>query len=375
MNWSVGAATDVGRIRRANEDSYLVRDPLYVVADGMGGHNAGDVASSTAVATLGQPDQPTREQVESLVKQANAAVWEKAQSDRALQGMGTTVTALFLDGAHGLIAHVGDSRAYLFRNGVLSQLTRDHTLVARMVQEGRLTEEEARHHPQRNVITRALGVDADIRVDVDSHEFEIGDRLLLCSDGLTSMVDPEDIAEILRAEQDPQRAAERLVEAANLAGGEDNTTVIVLDLTDGAGGDSGRAEGRVHTDPASEAPVERARRRRYGRLVVPLIGVLLLGGIAFGGARYVLARSWFVGPDETGTILIYRGIPEEIAGMDLSTPEKDTGLTVGELPEFLRLDVEETRKFDSLADAEAYVANLEDRAVDFSEPEGSRRRP
>lgn len=372
MSWSVGFASDVGQIRRANEDSYLVRDPLYVVADGMGGHNAGDVASSTAVAALGKPGQPTRDNVESLVKEANAAVWEKAQSDRSLQGMGTTVTALFLDGSHGLIAHVGDSRAYLFRGGQLRQLTHDHTLVARMVGEGRITEEEARHHPQRNVITRALGVDADIHVDLESVEFEPGDRVLLCSDGLTSMIDPDPIAAILASEGSPQSVADRLVQAANDAGGEDNITVIVLDL-DGSGGDGGG--GRAPTDPGQTGLREDKAPRRYRKVIVPLVVVIALAGLGLGGLRYVLARSWFVGPDENGTITIFRGIPEEVAGVSLKTPEKETDLTIADLPEFLRTDLEATRKFDSLEEAEAYVANLKERALDFGEVEAPKKRP
>ncbi|HEX2241482.1 MAG TPA: Stp1/IreP family PP2C-type Ser/Thr phosphatase [Actinomycetota bacterium] len=372
MSWTVGAASDVGQIRRANEDSYLVRDPLYVVADGMGGHNAGDVASSTAVAAIAKPEQPTRDDVERLVKEANAAVWEKAQSDRSLQGMGTTVTALFLDGSHGLIAHVGDSRAYLFRQGQLRQLTRDHTLVARMVQEGRISEEEARHHPQRNVITRALGVDADIRVDVESVEFQAGDRVLLCSDGLTSMVEPSVIAETLASEGEPQSAADRLVEAANAAGGEDNITVIVLDL-DGASRQSGGS--RTPTDPRHHELGPDKARRRYRRVVIPLIVLIALAGLGLGGLRFFLARSWFVAPDQTGTVTIFRGIPEEIAGVSLRTPQKQTDLSVADLPEFLRADVEEARKFDSLAEAEAYVANLSERADEFGVPEEIKNTP
>ncbi|MEA2477113.1 MAG: family protein phosphatase, partial [Actinomycetota bacterium] len=232
MTVRYGVATDVGRVREGNEDSYLVDAPLFVVADGMGGHVAGDVASATAVEVLDERSSSMRasepSSLESAIKEANVAIFKKAQSDAALRGMGTTCTLLMIDGSNAQFAHVGDSRAYLFRQGKLSQITEDHTLVNRMVAEGRIDEDEARHHPQRSVITRALGVDSDVQVDLVSLRLEDGDRILLCSDGLTTMLENPDVSQVLSNENDPQAAAENLIHAANAAGGEDNITAIVI---------------------------------------------------------------------------------------------------------------------------------------------------
>src|SRR4051794_4581289 len=225
-----GASTDTGQVRDGNEDSYLVdrRLELFAVADGMGGHRAGEIASATALeglklaVTEGSP-------VADAVGRANTAVWDKAAADTELAGMGTTLTAAIFDAGTLTIAHVGDSRAYLLRADQLERLTTDHSLVEELIRDGKLTEEQAAVHPQRSIITRALGVDSSVEVDVYSLVLEGGDRVILCSDGLTSMVRPTGIAEVLRAEPDPTAAANALVDAANAAGGEDNITVIVLD--------------------------------------------------------------------------------------------------------------------------------------------------
>ncbi|MGH2789902.1 MAG: Stp1/IreP family PP2C-type Ser/Thr phosphatase, partial [Actinomycetota bacterium] len=229
MKVNIGAKSDVGRVREANEDSYLVHEPLFVVADGMGGHIAGDVASSTAVKTIEkQSSDASAEDMETLarlVRSANSQIWEKAQGDPTLKGMGTTCTLLLLDGAKAHFAHVGDSRAYLLRGDVLTQITEDHSLVGRMVKEGRLTVEEAENHPQRSIITRALGVDSEVEVDLLTVDLDAGDRILMCSDGLSSMIDSEAMTAALTQTDDPQAAADRLVSLANDAGGEDNITV------------------------------------------------------------------------------------------------------------------------------------------------------
>ena len=239
MNVAYGAKSDVGRVREANEDSYLIADPLFVVADGMGGHIAGDVASSTAVKVIqdesGDASSENPGTLSKIISDANAAIWDKAQSDPALRGMGTTCTLVLVDESRVHIAHVGDSRAYRLREGHLEQLTEDHTLVGRMVQEGRLSPEEAQHHPQRSIITRALGVDEDVQVDLETVELSEGDRLLICSDGLSSMVDDRPIESVLASESDPQRAADRLIEVANEAGGDDNITVVVIDFEKASG--------------------------------------------------------------------------------------------------------------------------------------------
>ncbi|HVW33493.1 MAG TPA: Stp1/IreP family PP2C-type Ser/Thr phosphatase, partial [Acidimicrobiia bacterium] len=231
MRFAAGARTDVGRGRPENEDSVLV-DPerrLYAVADGMGGHRAGEVASATAIETL-QDAYRRGEALDRAVVSANAAVFAKAADDVALRGMGTTMTALAVEAdGTALFGHVGDSRAYLMRDGAVSQVTVDHSLVEQLVREGRLSPEEAAHHPQRAIITRALGVDAAVEVDTYRVDLQPGDRLLLCSDGLTNMLPDDTIAGALRRHADPQEAADALVDMANQAGGDDNITVVVLD--------------------------------------------------------------------------------------------------------------------------------------------------
>ncbi len=226
--------SDTGRQRRANEDSFFARAPLFVVADGMGGAQAGEVASRLAAETFaaGLPDDGTSEQrLETRVREANRRIHEVSQGDRALNGMGTTITAAYLDGDELSLAHVGDSRAYLLRDGELTRLTRDHTLVEELVRRGELTEQEAAEHPQRSIITRALGPEPDIDIDLHTHRVRAGDVLLLCSDGLNGMLSDDHIRDILMVNPDPYAAAKELVVAANAAGGEDNTSVIVVKIS------------------------------------------------------------------------------------------------------------------------------------------------
>ena len=225
-----GAATDTGQVREGNEDSYLVdrRLELFAIADGMGGHRAGEVASATALEGL-QAAVDSGIAVGDAVGRANTAVWDKASGDTSLAGMGTTLTAAWSDGTTLTVAHVGDSRAYLLRDDTLQRVTVDHSLVEELIRDGKLTEEQASVHPQRSIITRALGVDSTVDVDIYSLILQPNDRVMLCSDGLTSMVRANGIAQILRSEPDPTAAANALVDAANEAGGDDNITVLVLD--------------------------------------------------------------------------------------------------------------------------------------------------
>ncbi len=392
MNVAYGATSDVGRVREANEDSYLVAEPLFVVADGMGGHIAGDVASSTAVKVIeGGSSQLSSEDPATLTKiisDANAAIWDKAQSDPALRGMGTTCTLVLVDEDRVHIAHVGDSRAYRLREGQLEQLTEDHTLVGRMVQEGRLSAEEAQHHPQRSIITRALGVDEDVQVDLDTVELSAGDRLLICSDGLSSMVEDDQIRDVLARETDPQKAADGLVQLANEAGGDDNITVVVIDFEEGSG--SGRrvvaaAEpaGEVvdtaqpdRSEPAAVPPPVSAGERddepeqgsRWGRkLLVALVVVALLAGGAYAAARYTLSNSWYVGVGTSDEVTIYRGIPDDIAGLELREVEESSTIALEDLPEFKRDDIRSGIKTESLEEAQSTLANLEEMAQEFQE--------
>ena len=188
MRVSVGAATDIGQVREGNEDSYLLVAPLYAVADGMGGHRGGEVASSLALETVQGLFERHEGTLSDQVVQANRAVFERSQNDRSVSGMGTTLTAALIDGDEVHFVHVGDSRAYLLRDGQLTQLTEDHTLVHRMVVEGEITPAEAETHPHRSILTRALGVDENVEVDEGEVEVQGGDRILLCTDGLTGMV-------------------------------------------------------------------------------------------------------------------------------------------------------------------------------------------
>jgi len=225
--------SDVGRQREGNEDSMLVDPPLFVVADGMGGAQAGEVASGLAVQTLGEmpPDDGNVEEelIEAIV-QANGRIHDKAQDDKALAGMGTTLTAAFVHEGKVTFGHVGDSRAYRYRSGELAQLTDDHSLVAELERHGKLTAAEARVHPQRSMILRALGIGAEVEVDTYCFVGEPGDVFLLCSDGLSGVVHDAVIAEVLEGCDTLEAAAEKLIELANLSGGPDNITTVLFRL-------------------------------------------------------------------------------------------------------------------------------------------------
>jgi PPM family protein phosphatase len=322
MRITAGIATDIGRVREGNEDSYLaVTDPpLYAVADGMGGHRGGEVASHLALQTIETLAHDGKGTLADQVREANRAVFEKSQEDRAVAGMGTTLTAAKVvdDSAH--LAHVGDSRAYLLRAGAFRQLTDDHTLVNRMVKAGEISVAEADVHPHRNVLTRSLGTEPDVQVDTDEVALMDGDRLVLCSDGLFGMVTEGQIQAILEAEPDPQRAADRLVKAANRAGGVDNITVLILDAHD--------------TDTAPEERVAAATPARRGRRLlrwgvggaIVLIALLAAGSLT----RAYIDRQWYVG--QAGSkVAIYQGVPAQPLGVHLSHVVVTTGLPAAEV--------------------------------------------
>jgi len=235
-------ATDTGRRRRRNEDAYVCEPPLFAIADGMGGAQAGEVASRLAAAVLeeGGLDHgaagDAEERVASLIREANRRVFQRASEDAATSGMGTTMTVALVDSRAGEIAfgHVGDSRAYRVRDGELEQLTQDHSLVGELVRSGKISPEEAESHPQRSVITRALGTEADVDVDTFTRDAEPDDVYLLCSDGLTDMLGDGEILELLDGAPALDAAARRLVEAANSRGGEDNITVVVFEMVQGS---------------------------------------------------------------------------------------------------------------------------------------------
>ena len=224
-----GAATDVGRVRKGNEDSFLASPPTFAVADGMGGANGGEVASAMAVEVLRRGAEDPCQSLELLAREADRSIRERGRRDPSLRGMGTTLTAVRIGGGVARIAHVGDSRAYLLRGGRLRRLTRDHTLVDQLVREGLLTAARAATHPNKNVLVNVLGGGVSLAVDESSVRLKPGDRLLLCTDGVTGLVDDRRIAQILSTVPDPRHAARALVATANLGGGHDNSTAIVVD--------------------------------------------------------------------------------------------------------------------------------------------------
>jgi serine/threonine protein phosphatase PrpC len=265
---AIGRESNTGNKRRRNEDSFVVAPPLFAVADGMGGAQAGEVASKLAAAALKDTDAGTaggEERVVALIQEANRRVYERSNADPAASGMGTTITAALVEGTRVTFGHVGDSRAYLLRDGVMEQLTEDHSLVNELMKTGKLSPEEAETHPQRSVITRALGTDPDVDVDTFVVEAKEGDLFLICSDGLTTMVADEDILELLeRNHDDLDRAAKSLVAAANRAGGEDNITVVAFTISaDGgdtvtmpaAGADDDTIDGMQAPSPAVDTMV------------------------------------------------------------------------------------------------------------------------
>jgi len=372
MNVRVGAATDIGQVREGNEDSFLIVAPLYAVADGMGGHRGGEVASSLALDTVQELFERKEGSLADQVVRANRAVYDRSQSDRSVSGMGTTLTAALIDGDTVHLVHVGDSRAYLLRGGELTQLTEDHTLVHRMVMEGEITPEEAETHPHRSILTRALGVDESVQVDEGDVQVASGDRLLLCTDGLTGMVPEDQIAEIMLEAPDPQQAVDRLVTVANRAGGIDNITAVVLDFDENGIGRGETKEAAIPHQPTVEQPVPTAAtpdrsditivgapipepppedsasrsgprstttsslpavrraptgpRSHRGRTIGIWAGVtlsILVVGVV--GLRLFLDTQWYVGVSN-GRVAIFRGIPSEVAGFELHSVVVESSL-------------------------------------------------
>ena len=355
--------TDVGRVRDGNEDDFLDqadRLGLVAVADGMGGHRAGEVASATALEALRAAvasGEPLREAIEG----ANDAVLEKSESDHELQGMGTTLTAGML-GTDGslMVGHVGDSRAYLVRDGELRQITDDHSLVEEMVRGGELTPEQAEVHPQRSIITRALGIEPQVDVDVYPIELQPGDRILLCSDGLTTMVRPDEIANIVRREADPRRAAQLLVDAANAAGGEDNVTAVIVEAVEAPEDEPAvaPADDGHDVDAAAAGPARPRRRRGRTLLRVAMwaLPILLVLAVAFAFVGWYARNTYFVGTDR-GRVTVFQGVKGGLLIWD-PTIERRTDLDPDELTQAQREDVVDGKKFSSRSGADAYVRRL-----------------
>ena len=270
---SYARASDTGRKRRRNEDSYVVAPPLFAVADGMGGAQAGEVASKLAAAALEETDSGELsgpEKVTSLIQEANRRVYERATSDPSTSGMGTTMTVALVEEVGVTIGHVGDSRAYLVRDGRLEQLTEDHSLVNELLKSGKLSREEAVVHPQRSVITRAVGTDPDVDVDAFTVDAGVGDLFLLCSDGLTDMVGDDDILDTVeRHREDLDRVTKALVSAANRGGGEDNITVIAFAIAADRDGDETLRMPAVDDDPDEDTAEQVLPAPSVDTVVVP----------------------------------------------------------------------------------------------------------
>ena len=367
------ALTDPGRRRRQNEDAFVREPPLFAVADGMGGAQAGEIASRLAAAALRQPGDGAAseglERVIDLVQEANRRIYERASEDEAVSGMGTTVTVALVDEGAVRIGHVGDSRAYLVRDGALEQLTEDHSLVAELVRSGKLSPEEAEVHPQRSVITRALGTEPDVDVDAFSVHTRPGDLFMVCSDGLTSMVPDGSILEIVeRTRSDLDRTARTLVDEANRGGGEDNITVVLFEIVDGeaetapapAEDDTLTELDRVPTlesvAPAEVPPARTGSRRGWRGLAVAAVVVLVA---AAGLGLYAVSRSNFVGADGHGHLAVYQGLPWNlVAGIHLYRLRYQSPVLAGQLSQ-----AERRRLFDH--DLESYGAAL--RRVRFYE--------
>jgi protein phosphatase len=338
-------ATDTGRQRSANEDSVFVRAPLFVIADGMGGAQAGEVASKTSVESFDRPlpDAPPERVLKQTIEGANRAIHKLARTDPNLAGMGTTTTAAILDeGAEEVaIGHVGDSRAYRLRRGTLERLTRDHSLVEEMRRKGQLTEAQAEDHPQRSIITRALGPEPEVEVDLQTVPALAGDVFLICSDGLTTMLDDEHIERLLARATSMPAAVRALVDEANRAGGRDNISVIAFKVVDadepgldsqgvtseGATliGTSAAEAGLTSTEVRRRAAADAARKRRADqdaakpgkrrrrlRRAASLVALLVVIGAIVFGATYGLRHAWFLGTDDAGRVTLYRGVPYEL---------------------------------------------------------------
>jgi serine/threonine protein phosphatase PrpC len=338
--------SDTGRQRSANEDSLFTRAPLFVVADGMGGAQAGEVASKAAAESFDRelPAAPPERVLTETIEGANRTIHELARKDPGLAGMGTTITAAIVDteAEEVAIGHVGDSRAYRFRAGKLERLTRDHSLVEEMRRKGQLTDAQAEDHPQRSIITRALGPEPEVQVDVQTVPAQPGDVFLICSDGLTTMLDDDHVTRLLARASSMDSAVRALVDEANRAGGRDNITVVAFRLDDAAapatpaavapsqGGsegatlvgasaeEAGLTATEVRRRAAAEAAAKRRAelaekkpRRRLRTAAKVLAAVVVVGAIAYG-AWYGNRQVWFLSPDSAGRVALYRGLPYEL---------------------------------------------------------------
>jgi PPM family protein phosphatase len=377
--------TDTGRQRRGNEDAFYARAPLFAVADGMGGAQAGEVASHLAVEVLeqGLPDGAgsVEERLRERVREANARIMESAQADDARAGMGTTLTVAYVGEDDLTVAHVGDSRLYRLRDGTFERLTDDHSLVEELVRQGKLTPEEADEHPQRSIITRALGAEEGVEADSRTWAGRHGDVYLICSDGLTSMIPEAHVAQVLGEAPSLASAGRMLIDAANDAGGRDNITVVLFRLEEVGAGAPAPQETAEHQAVArapgpdapatATAPVARIepraprgtaparRKRRRPRIPVGPILVLFLVACVLLGAYYASQTVYFVGASDDGFVSVYRGLPYDLpAGVHLYSVNYESGTPVDELTPSQKETIT-AHKVRSKDDAQDLVNQLE----------------
>lgn len=388
------ARSDVGLVRSNNQDSGYAGSHLLIVADGMGGHAGGDVASSIAVARLAQLDSDTPASdlvstLENAILDANEAIMRRAKEEPQLAGLGTTVTAILRSENKCALAHIGDSRAYLLRDGKTTLLTKDHTFVQRLIDEGRLTEEEAERHPQRSMIMRVLGDrDADPELDLSLRPTLPGDRWMLCSDGLSGLVSYDTISEVLNEYQDPGECAEHLVQLALKAGGPDNITCVIADVLEfeslvgdipstvpeivgSAAIDRNRPTNA--TGPAAKAaaltkanaePVyedqdyeERiARRSIWPLMVLASVVVVLIGIGSYLGYEWS-QKQFYVGSNGEA-VVIYRGISQDLGPISLSSEAEVTDVLIKDLKPITQSQITQNVPADNLADAKRIVQQL-----------------
>ena len=312
ISW--GSRSDVGLVRGHNEDSFLLRAPLFVVSDGMGGHAAGEIASSIAVETIGERAPGTADDVllGAAVEAANLEVMRAAEEGVGKPGMGCTASAVLIEKNRMAVAHVGDSRVYVLHHGTLVRITHDHSYVEELVDSGQITADEARMHPSRSIITRALGSDPDMYADHFSLEVNDGDRIILCSDGLSSMISDSEMETVAVSSATPQQAADNLVAAALTAGGSDNVTVVVVD---------------VLNDGLADAARRRLLHRAAGvsGVIAAVLAAVVLVSFAF------IRGEWYLGIDN-GTVAIYRGIKGDVFGIPLSELVGTSAVSITDLP-------------------------------------------
>ena len=354
ISW--GARSDVGLVRGHNEDSFLLQAPLFVVSDGMGGHAAGEVASSIAVETIGQQAPGTADDVllGAAVESANTSVISATEQGIGKPGMGCTATAVIIDKNHMAVAHVGDSRAYVLRQGTLVRVTHDHSYVEELVDSGQITADEARTHPSRSIITRALGSDPDMYADHFSLEVGDGDRIILCSDGLSGMIGDGQIESLAVSSATPQQAADNLVAAALTAGGADNITVVVIDVLD---------------DGVAEA-ARKKLLRRAGSISAIILGVLaavVLIAMAF------VRSEWYLGANGS-TVGLYRGINGNFLGVSMSELVGTSAVELSDLPVAVQDQLENGIRVDSEEAGRAVIDSYheqinaeKDRAAEIAE--------